>query len=410
MLFIATLCISASLATLTPLNHSLVPMVLEQKPPVNPDDLFYAMTKPYGYPSAAYSTITEDGYILKLFRIQAKNTQFTAGKKVAFLQHGLLDSADDWVINDENKALGKFLANAGYDVWLGNSRGNKYSRANKFMSPETKQFWNFSFQEMARDVVANIDFILNFTNQPKLYYFGHSQGTSQMFAGLSDAPTSDFINQRVYKFFALAPVVYLANQTSTMLKAISAVPLLEQTMSLFGIDEILPGALNQSSIQSKAQVALCTAISCFCHGLIGISDYKPTYDNEEMMPLIAAHSPSGTSLRTLVHFKQMTNQDKRNPVFKKFDFGERGNLENYGQKTPPVFNLNLIKIPVRSFIGLDDKLGDPLDNQYLTAELQRLGKNHRAYTYGNVGHMTFMWAINPANIFNDILRELNTFD
>jgi len=38
------------------------------------------------------------------------------------------------------------MANLGYDVWLGNSRGNHHSRNHTTLDPDkSKQFWDFSW-------------------------------------------------------------------------------------------------------------------------------------------------------------------------------------------------------------------------------------------------------------------------
>ncbi|KAG0421128.1 hypothetical protein HPB47_002974, partial [Ixodes persulcatus] len=80
------------------------------------------------------------------------------------------------------------LADAGYDVWLGNSRGNTYSSHISFTRKDRK-FWDFSVDELAsEDLPAMIDTILKITGKEKLQFVGWSQGALVMFALLSEKP------------------------------------------------------------------------------------------------------------------------------------------------------------------------------------------------------------------------------
>lgn len=52
------------------------------------------------------------------------------------------------------------LADAGYDVWFGNARGNTYSKRHISLKPDDAKYWDFSWHEMAfYDVPAEIDYI-----------------------------------------------------------------------------------------------------------------------------------------------------------------------------------------------------------------------------------------------------------
>jgi len=104
-----------------------------------------------GYPVEEYFVNTPDGYILKVFRIPGSpDSPAAVGKPVAFVQHGLLCSSADWVVLGKGKALAYLLADAGYDVWLGNARGNTNSRKHLYLSPEGQEFWSFSWHEIGK--------------------------------------------------------------------------------------------------------------------------------------------------------------------------------------------------------------------------------------------------------------------
>ncbi|KAL4071356.1 Alpha/Beta hydrolase protein [Scleroderma yunnanense] len=165
-----------------------------------------------GYSYEEHVVMTKDGYLLGLHRIpeikgQTRSRPGTStGKPVVYLHHGLLMNSEVWVcLTDEERCIPFVLVEQGFDVWLGNNRGNKYSKKSLHYSPNSRKFWDYSLDDFAwHDIPDTIEYILDITKAASLGYVGFSQGTAQAFAALSIHPQ---LNEKVNVFIALAPAM-----------------------------------------------------------------------------------------------------------------------------------------------------------------------------------------------------------
>jgi pimeloyl-ACP methyl ester carboxylesterase len=249
------------------------------QPAAPPDpDCFYNITQMIqskGYICEEHKVITPDGYILGLYRIPHSHNSSVPSKSgpPVLLQHGLLDSGTTWAINFPSQSLSYILADAGYDVWIGNMRGNRYSRAHvKYDPNHDEEFWDFSYDQMATiDLPSMIFYILNVTQQTQIGYVGHSQGAMIGFAEFS-RPDS-VLQNNVSFWVALAPVAHLGHikspirylSTATVHKDIELYWHL-----LFGKNEFLPSDYITRWLGTFAcgeviiERALCENIFLFC--------------------------------------------------------------------------------------------------------------------------------------------------
>ncbi|XP_022256648.1 gastric triacylglycerol lipase-like [Limulus polyphemus] len=301
-------------------------------------------------------------------------------------------------ITSHEVSAGYILADAGYDVWLGNFRGNTYSRRHVTLSTDSKEFWEFSFDEMALyDLPAMIDFALNKTGETQLYYIGHSQGTLTAFALLSEKPE---YNEKLRTFFALAPVATVGYIKSPIRYFAPYTKDIEILLKLLGVKEFLP---NSWLIKLLSDLVCTTEIKVFCEEIIFlIVGVDPDQMNSTRLPVYLSHTPAGTSSQNLVHFAQLVNSKK----LLKYDYGKHKNMKKYNQPTPPEYFIENMTTPVALFWAQDDWLADPRDIALLQPRLKHMIKSYMV-EYAKWSHVDFIWGIEARKyVYDELLKML----
>ncbi|NXI53162.1 LICH hydrolase, partial [Chloroceryle aenea] len=334
----------------------------------------------HGYPCEEYQVTTEDGYILGVFRIPAgRHSQNTGKKPAVLLHHGTLGDSIQWISNMHNNSLGFILADAGYDVWLGNSRGDTWSLKHKTLKSFQKEFWQFSFDEIGKyDIPAELYFIMNKTGQKDVYYVGHSEASTAGFIAFSTYPE---LAQRVKVFFALGPVATITHATSPL---VTFTRLPEQLIRLLlGCK----GALHQNKLLKGPLTQFCRFMGKFCCSIFCyITGDKIQNMNTSRIDTYVGHSPAGISVQNIIHWHQLIRADR----FQAYDYGSKENMKKYNQSAPPAYEIEKIRIPTAVWSGGRDKFADPKDMAKLLPRITNLIFHEH---FPDWGHLDFMWGL-----------------
>lgn len=326
---------------------------------------------------------TADGYILGVFRL--RNPELVKAP-VVLLMHGLMDSSIVWVNNGRERSLGLVLAELGYDVWLGNNRGNAWSRRHVSLNPNTdSRFWDFSFDEMGEfDLPAVVDFCLQVSQQAKLTYVGHSQGSTQLIAALSTESGRQALGGKIGHFVGLAPAVFEFHMKSVLMKAMAEMDA-DRLTTLIGINEFAPS----SKLLSTLLPEFCRANpKLVCEHMLDMVYGKSKHLNVDREDVFLSQFPSGTSSRNVQHWAQHTRQ----PVFQRFDFGRRGNLAKYGTAHAPHYDLGSFPTGLKTtlYFGENDSLQAEQDRELLREALPKNG-NVDYVLVKEYSHVDFVW-------------------
>ncbi|XP_025265048.1 lipase 3 isoform X2 [Camponotus floridanus] len=351
------------------------------------------MIKKAGYPAESYIIMTEDGYLLTLHRIPGGNNSLPV-----LLQHGLLCSSADWVVLGKGKALAYLLADQGYDVWLGNFRGNIYSKAHIFLSPKNSSFWNFSFHEMGiYDLPAMITFITNMRSQPLHTYIGHSMGATSFFIMASERPK---IARMVQMMVGLAPAVLVNHLQSPVQHLLPFKNEIKRVMQLFFHDEFLQSDFVRFLLKKICQRNISLGEICSNFMFMIWGDDREQFNNT-LLPVILNHFPTSISVKTLLHYSQIADSGK----FRKYEYSRVKNLLIYNSMNPPNYDLSNITIPVALFYANNDWLISTKGVKRLYHLLPNVVDMYEV-PWSKFNHMDFIWAKDASKLVYDRILKI----
>ncbi|ETP49729.1 hypothetical protein F442_04805 [Phytophthora nicotianae P10297] len=374
-----------------------------------------------GYAIETHQVTTSDRYVLTMYRLPKTYAESQSGaaaaanKPAVHLQHGLLDSSFTFVSNFRNQSLAYVLADAGFDVWLGNNRGTTWSRSHLDYTTDDDEFWDFTWEDMGLyDLPAFVNHILDTTGRSTVSYVGHSEGTTQAFVGFSK---NQEVAKKVDYFGALAPVAWTGHATAALFVALAKLKVDVSFLNL-GFTSFLPHSDLLTVLLSDV---VCTNVAEFCDSAIGLIAGPSDNLNATRIPVYLSQTPAGTSVRNMAHYAQGIRDD----TFASYDYGCSclrilginlcstlicKNKAVYGSFDPPAYPVGNMVYPRTGFyIGATDTFATSTDIAQIRSGLPSSTIVYEK-TIDAFSHLDFTWAQNANElVYQDLLVQLKKY-
>ncbi|XP_033217364.1 lipase 1-like [Belonocnema kinseyi] len=357
-----------------------------------------------GYPFESHLVQTEDGFTSEIHRISGgkgeKANQKVSDRPPVLLFNALFQSSATWVSTGPRISLAYLLADNGFDVWLGNCRGNLFARNHTTYVDLSYGFWNFSWHEMGMyDIPAAIDFILEITGRSQLYYVCHSQGCTSAY--IMGALKPEY-NQKLRFSVHMGPVAFLGNIRGIArifgpIVAIFLKPLIEKT----GHFEISGNALVTTIFR---QIILHPPWFDIVFGAIyAFTGPGILSNNEGPVNDTLPYTITGASTKLVLHYAQGV----LNPyTFRQYDYGSVQNLKIYNSVEPPSYPLEKVTTPIALIEGTNDFCATKRDLDYLVKKLPNVVGR---FEYP-LNHVEFAYHINLKKLgYNKIVELLQQY-
>ena len=247
-----------------------------------------------------------------------------------------------------------------------------------------------------------LNYILNATSQPNLFYVGHSQGTLIAFSKFG---RDQELASKIRLFVGLGPVATVNHMKSPIryLADIGASSKQQMWYKLFGKRNFLPSDTVIEWVADKFCNMVVTD-KFICENVIFAFCGPSKYLNQSRISVYTTHTPAGTSVKNLAHFSQMVISGR----YEMYDYGSsKANMLNYNQTTPPAYDLKQVRVPVALYWAQNDWLADPVDIQYLRQNLPNVVDD---YGVGDWDHLDFIWAVNAnRDIYDRMIKLMQKF-
>ncbi|KAJ6314838.1 hypothetical protein OIU78_018346 [Salix suchowensis] len=354
----------------------------------------------HGYKCHEIDVETRDGFILSMQRIpEGRDGGGDTERPPVLIQHGVLVDGMTWLLNPPEQNLPLILADRGFDVWIANTRGTRYSCRHTSLQPNEPGFWNWSWDEMVVfDLPAVFDYVYTQTGQ-KAHYVGHSLGTLIALASFSEGLLVDKLKSAVL----LSPIAYLSHM-NTALGVAAAKVFVGEITTLLGVAEFNP----KGEPVAKFLKALCDYPGVDCYDLLTSITGQNCCLNASTVDLFLKNEPQSTSTKNMVHLAQTV----RDGVLAKYNYGNPYfNVMHYGEAKPPIYNLSNIphNLPIFISYGGKDALSDVRDVELLLDSLKLHDVDKLTIQYiKDYAHADFIMGVNAKDIvYNQVVSFFN---
>ncbi|KAJ6776935.1 TRIACYLGLYCEROL LIPASE 2 [Salix koriyanagi] len=317
----------------------------------------------HGYKCHEIDVETRDGFILSMQRIpEGRDGGGDTERPPVLIQHGVLVDGMTWLLNPPEQNLPLILADGGFDVWIANTRGTRYSCRHTSLQPD-------------------------------------EPGTLIALASFSEGLLVDKLKSAVL----LSPIAYLSHM-NTALGVAAAKVFVGEITTLLGVAEFNP----KGEPVAKFLKALCDYPGVDCYDLLTSITGQNCCLNASTVDLFLKNEPQSTSTKNMVHLAQTV----RDGVLAKYNYGNPYfNVMHYGEAKPPIYNLSNIphNLPIFISYGGKDALSDVRDVELLLDSLKLHDVDKLTIQYiKDYAHADFIMGVNAKDIvYNQVVSFFN---